>query len=141
MRRVNATSCYRRRPAAVSTGKLTPWLFPAGDPRTAPSAHQRTKPQTPCTQQLRSACVSYRLTLAAAALCNPNAPAPWCQSAPLLKPLTSHSVTKILPSRYPSWACGAVGSARGDRLHPPDGLLAFLRQWPPDPPRTRGRWF
>src|ERR671912_908135 len=128
-------------PTAVLTTKMAPWPLRAGDPSTTPSAHQQTKPQTPCTQELRSACVSYRSALAAAVLRHPNAPAPSCRSAPLQKPLTSHPVTKSLPSRHPSWACGVVGSARGDRLHPPDGLLAFLRQWPPDPPRTRGRWF
>src|SRR5215207_7181128 len=115
-------------PTAVLTTKMDPWPLRAGDPSTTPSAHQQTKPQTPCTQQLRSTCVSYRPPLAAADLCNPNAPAPSCRSAPLLKPLASPPVTKSLPSRHPSWACGAVGSARGDRLHPPDGLLAFLRQ-------------
>src|ERR687890_2364045 len=77
------------KPAAVSTAKLTPWLLRAGDPRTAPSAHQQTKPQTPCTQRPRSASVSYRPPLAAADLCNSLAPAPSCRPAPLLSALSS----------------------------------------------------
>ena len=43
--------------------------------------------------------------------------------------------------RYPAWACRAVGSARDDRLYPPDGRLANLRQRLRDPRRTRRRWF
>src|SRR5215218_11177645 len=85
------------KPTAVLTAKMAPWPLPAGDPSTAPSAHWGTKPQTPCTQRFRSACVSYRSALAAAALYHPNAPAPSCRSAPLLKPLSSHPVTKIFP--------------------------------------------
>src|SRR5215210_6318614 len=43
--------------------------------------------------------------------------------------------------RYPAWACRAVGSARGDRLYPPDRRLADLRQTLRDPRRTRRRCF
>src|SRR5215213_143590 len=52
---------------------------PAGAPRTAPTVRRGTKPQTPCTQGLRSASLSYRPPLAAAALHNPTAPAPSCR--------------------------------------------------------------
>src|SRR5215208_2454962 len=70
-----------RRPTTAWCGGMSPLPPPAGDPRTAPSAHQQTKPQTPGTRRLRSASVSYRPPLAAAALCNPIAPAPSCRAA------------------------------------------------------------
>src|SRR5215212_7509049 len=91
----DAFSCHAflhdapRRAAAVSSGKLTSWPPPADDPRTAPSAHQQTKPHTPCTQRLRSACVSSLPTLAAAGLCNPLAPALSCR--PVHSPTPSAS--------------------------------------------------
>src|SRR5215218_10254770 len=84
-----------RRPTTAWCGGMSPLPPPAGAPRTAPSAHQQTKPQTPGTQRLRSASVSYRPPLAAAALCNPIAPAPSCRAACPLTPLTSSPVSKI----------------------------------------------
>src|SRR5829696_3024568 len=170
MRRVNATSCYRRRPAAVSTGKLTPWLFPAGDPRTAPSAHQRLPIRE---QNLKRHVLSDSVAL----LYRTDRPSPLRvsvihlhphsradlrtlhlhrhhlaskgQDAPPSQTLPSYNrhcpplqgiYPRHPPSRHPSWVCRAAGSARGDRLYPPDELLAFLRQWGRDPSRTRRRW-
>jgi hypothetical protein len=150
-----------RRPTTAWGGGLTPSPLPAGAPRTASSDRQGTKHRTPYSQGLRSASVPYRPTLADAALRNPNAPAPSCQPARLPTPPasprfkvgqgspTSQSLSStghrvplrdIFP-RHPTWACRAVGSARGDRLYPPDGRLALLRQWLRDPRRTRRRWF
>src|SRR5215208_5355338 len=98
---------------------MAPWPPPAGDPRIAPSAHQRTKPQTPCTQLLRSACVSYRPPLAAADLCNPLAPAPSCRPAPLLTPLTPPSISKS--------SLGSLGTPRRRvGLQGAPGMIAFI---------------
>src|SRR5215217_7592189 len=96
-----------RRPTTAWVGRIAPLLPPAGAPRTASSDRRGTKPQTPCTQGLRSASVSYRPPLAAAALCNPTAPAPSCRAARPLTPLSSSPVSKIFPRR-PSWACRVV---------------------------------
>src|SRR5215212_526360 len=123
----DAFSCHAilhdapRRAAAVSSGKLTPWLPLAGDPSTAPSAHRGTKLQTLCTQRLRSACVSYRPPLAAARLCNPLARAPSCQSAPLQSALRSPRAPPTLPSRFP------LGTSRGRAgLQVAPGVIAFV---------------
>src|SRR5215212_10763702 len=83
-----------RRPTTACGGGMSPLPPPAGDPRTAPSAHQQTKPQTPCTQGLRSASVSYRPPLAQTALHSPTAPAPSCRPARPPTPSASSSVSK-----------------------------------------------
>src|SRR5215217_6385572 len=70
-----------RRPTTAWGGRMALLPPPAGAPRTASSDRRGTKLQTPCTQGLRSASVSYRPSLAAAALCNPTAPAPSCRPA------------------------------------------------------------
>src|SRR5215204_2280711 len=72
-----------RRPTTAWGGRMA--LLPplAGAPRTAQTSRRGTKPQTPCTQGLHSASLSYRVPLAAAALCNPIAPAPSCRLGPL----------------------------------------------------------
>src|SRR5215212_6999878 len=131
---------------------------PADAPRTAPTVRRGTKPQTPCTQGFRSASLSYRVPLAAAALHNPTAPAPSCRPAQPPTPSASPRFKTLLlkvslplaiaspfgassPPRYPAWACRAVGSARDDRLYPPDGRLADLRQRLRDPRRTHRRCF
>src|SRR5829696_3094730 len=87
-----------RRPTTAWGGGIAPWPPPAGAPRTAPSARRGTKLQTPCTQGLHSASVSYRPLLAAAALCSPIAPAPPSRAARPLTSLTSSPVSKIFPS-------------------------------------------
>src|SRR5918999_2964670 len=71
-----------------------PLLAQAGGPRIAPFGRLRTKPQTPCTREGRSASLSYRPPLADAAFCNLLAPARSCRGVPPLTPLTSPS-TKI----------------------------------------------
>src|SRR5215210_94642 len=102
-----ATRRPTRRPTTAWCGGMSPLPPPAGAPRTAPSTRRGTKLQTPCIQGLRSASVSYRPPLAAAALCNPTAPAPSCRAARPLTPPTSSPVSKIFPRR-PSWACRVV---------------------------------
>src|SRR5918998_6621524 len=83
-----------RRPTTAWGDRMAPLLPPAGAPRTASSDRRRTRPQTPCTQGLRSASVSYRATLAEAALHNPTAPALSCRLARPLSPLTLSPVSK-----------------------------------------------
>src|SRR5215207_10542482 len=70
-----------RRPTTAWGGGMAPLLPPAGAPRTTSSDRRGTKPQTPCTQGLRSASLSYRAPLAQTALHNPTAPAPSCRPA------------------------------------------------------------
>src|SRR5215208_4861093 len=83
-----------RRPTTAWGGRMAPWPPPAGAPRTAQTSRRGTKPQTPCTQGLRSASVWYRVPLADAALHNPTAPAPSCRLGHPLTPLTSSPVSE-----------------------------------------------
>src|SRR5215212_8239748 len=68
-------------------------ILPAGGPRIAPTAHRGTKPQMPCSDEFRSASLSYRPTLATAAFCNPIAPAHSCRDVRSLIPPTSPTPT------------------------------------------------
>src|SRR5215216_4893438 len=70
-----------RRPITAWGGRMALLPPPAGAPRTASSDRRGTKPQTPCTQGLRSASLSYRPPLAETALHIPTAPAPSCRPA------------------------------------------------------------
>src|SRR5215216_5071669 len=78
---------------------MAPLLSLAGAPRIVPSARRRTKPQTPCTQRLRSASLSYRPTLSGTAFCNPIPPAHSCRHVRPLIPLTSlPTIVRAAPS-------------------------------------------
>src|SRR5215208_8542938 len=92
---------YSSTPRASATtvvGRAASVILPAGGPRIAPTAHRGTKPQMPCNDQFRSASVSYRLTLAAAAFCNPIAPAHSCRDVrPLLPPTSPTPTVRAAP--------------------------------------------
>src|SRR5215210_699970 len=69
-------------------------ILPADGPRTAPTAHRKTKPQMPCSDEFRSASLSYRPTLADRVFCDPIAPAHSCRAGrPLIPPTSSPTTT------------------------------------------------
>src|SRR5215216_5368164 len=86
-------TAIRRASATTVVERAAPLLLPVGGPRIAPTAHRGTKPQMPCSHEFRSASLSYRPTLAAAAFCNPIAPAHSCQPVRPLLPSTSPTPT------------------------------------------------
>ena len=83
----------RRATATTVVERTASVILPVGGPRIAQSAHRGTKPQKPCSDQFRSASLSYRPTLAAAAFCNPIAPAHSCRDARPQIPPTSSPTT------------------------------------------------
>src|SRR5919112_4569363 len=108
----------RRATATTMLESAASVILPAGGPRIAQSAHRRTKPQMPCSDGFRSASVSYRLTLAAAGLCNSLAPALSCRPAHLQSALSSPSTSGCsLPLGAPF---GRVG------LQVAPGMIAFV---------------
>src|SRR5215213_2941761 len=87
-----------RRPTTAWVGRIAPLLPPAGDPRTAQTSRRGTKPQMPCSDQFRNASLPYRPTLAAAAFCNPIAPAHSCRDVrPLLPPTSPTIAVRVAP--------------------------------------------
>src|SRR5215208_4358807 len=87
---------YSSTPRASATtvvGRAASVILPAGGPRITPTAHRGTKPQTPCSDEFRSASLPYRPPLAGTAFCNPIAPAHSCRDVRPLLPLTSPTTT------------------------------------------------
>src|SRR5215203_4228794 len=86
-------TAIRRASATTVVERAASVILPADGPRITPTAHRGTKPQMPCSDQCRSASLPYRPTLAAAAFCNPLAPAHSCRPGRPLTPQSSPTPT------------------------------------------------
>src|SRR5215212_6069992 len=92
-------TAIRRASATTVVERAASVILPADGPRITPTAHRGTKPQKPCSDEFRSASLSYRPTLSGTAFCNPIPPAHSCRHVRPLIPLTSPTtIVRAAPS-------------------------------------------